>query len=130
MRPYARILSIASLLVIGACQPSEEDIANGDDPVRALSATVPSTRYAQAYWVQQSENRSEVWQRARATCQNADLGERPNCSLVQEIADFDDMVERSRNRVPSGPATIDAGWNRPGGAQHTLPAAAPDSSAL
>lgn len=128
MSPYARVLSVASLLLFGACQSSEEDIANGDDPIRALSATVPSTRYTQGYWVQQSENRSEMWQRARATCQNTDLGTKPNCALVQEIADFDDMVERSRNRAPSGAATIDAGWNRPGGPQHTLPAAGSDSS--
>lgn len=128
MSHYVRVLSVASLLLFGACQSSEEDIANGDDPIRALSATVLSTRYTQAYWVQQSENRSEIWQRARETCQNTDLRANPNCALVQEIANFDDMVERSRNRTPTGPATIDAGWKRPGGPKHTLPAAGSDSS--
>lgn len=128
MTRHARAFAIASILSLGACQPSDEDIANGDDPIQALSATVPSTRYTQAYWTQQSEARAEVWHRARAVCQEADLGAKPNCALVQEIARFDNMVERSRNRAPSGPETIDAGWNRPGDPRHTLPAAGPDSS--
>lgn len=118
--------SSAVLLLMVACQPSQGDIANGDDQIQALGATVRSTRYTSSYWVQQSQNRSELWQRARTACQDENLGDRPNCAVVQEIAQFDAMAERSRTRAPSGAATLDPGWTRPGGPRHTLPAQ-PDS---
>ena len=121
MNHYVRALIAVSFLSLGACQPSEEDIANGDEPIQALSATVLSTRYAQAYWRQQADGRSDVWQRAQAVCENADLGEKPNCALVQGIAQFDEMVERTRNRPPPPRETRDVQLGRPN-PRHTLPA--------
>ncbi len=121
MSRYRWVTRVVLLLPIGACQPSQEDIANGDNPIDALGATARSTRYTSSYWVQQSERRSELWQRAQTACRDADLGARPNCAVVQEVAQFDAMAERSRNRSPSGPATIEPGWNRPSRPGNTLP---------
>ena len=120
MNHYRRALIAAPLLWLGACQPSEEDVANGDDPIRALSATVLSTRYAQAYWRQQADGRSQVWQRAQAVCDDADLGEKPNCAPVLGVAQFDAMVEQTRNRPPPPRETRDVQLGRPN-PQHTLP---------
>ncbi len=65
-----------------ACQPSQEDIANGDDPIAALGSTVESSRYGATYWAEQMKADSDVWNDAVAYCEDAERANYPNCELV------------------------------------------------
>jgi hypothetical protein len=79
-------------MLVGACKSDRErqaDIANGDDPLQALTANVQSTRYGRAFWLSQSDSNTALWQRARTYCeQNAvtPQGEKVNCGAVVAVA--------------------------------------------
>jgi len=66
-----------------ACGPSQEEIANGDDPIAALGSTVQSSRYGPAYWRQQLEADSALWKEALAFCADSQRADYPNCESVK-----------------------------------------------
>ena len=72
----------AVVLLLTGCKPSQEDIANGDDPVAALSATVRSTRYDAPYWAEQRRTQTPVWRQATALCTAERAPQHPNCQPV------------------------------------------------
>ena len=94
--------------VVGACQPKPEDVANGDDPIAALEASVRSTRYDGPYWQQQRLAGSDVWRRAVDACSPDRAAQRPNCEPVlanaraQEGNDRADSVLREIGRTSGG----------------------------
>lgn len=96
MRPTL-VVAGALLLTILACTPKPEDIANGDDPMKALAVTARSTRYDRAYWSGQRRSRSAVWTRAVSYCESRGTGESPNCEPVNENA----AAERGNSRADS-----------------------------
>ncbi len=69
-----------------ACGPSQEELANGEDPIAALESTVHSSRYGSAYWREQLEADSAVWKEARAFCADAQRADYPNCKTVRSTA--------------------------------------------
>jgi hypothetical protein len=74
------LLSIAA--VATSCTPSPQDLANDDDPIKALQSTVPSTRYAEQYWFAQRRANSPIWKQAVAWCTPEHSAQSPNCERV------------------------------------------------
>ena len=79
------------LLLLGGCTESAEEIANGDDPLRALEAPVPSDRYGTGYWSRQMRSDADLWSRATAFCSANNDGEHPNCDAVRYVEMMDRM---------------------------------------
>lgn len=92
--PAALALAIGILAGLAACRPSDVSLANGDDPIRALAANAPTTRYAHDYWVDQARAGTAVWDSAYTYCsalwapgRAEQLAAHPNCGHVR-TADF------------------------------------------
>ena len=103
---------VAPLLVgvfLAGCKPSQEDIANGDDPIRSLSATAQSTRYGPPYWAEQRRVKSASWQQAVAYCTPDRSRELPNCQTVSNLAES----ERGNTRADSVLRSIGESAKRP-----------------
>ena len=86
-----------SLFLAGAtvgCQPTEADIANGDDPIGALTVAALSTRYDGPYWLHQRSAVPGVFGRALTYCKAQSLTERPNCQAVMAAWRFAESLER------------------------------------
>ena len=81
---------LASIL-IGACGESDADIANGDDPLRALTVAQRSDRYGSTYWTQKSNADSALWAEAVAYCEARTSGEHPNCEAVRQVRILEQM---------------------------------------
>jgi len=83
-------MRIHHLLVIGglvsACGPSQEQIANGDDPIAALASTAKSSRYGNNYWIEQRDDATDVWAEATAYCEPTERANYPNCETVRGVA--------------------------------------------
>lgn len=68
-----------------ACGPTQEQLANGDDPIAALGATVESSRYGEQYWKEQKAAASEIWQQAISYCEPSEHANYPNCEIVTNV---------------------------------------------
>lgn len=79
--------ALAMLPVLGGCRTSSDaEVANGDDPMKALAVSAPSTRYTAGYWQTQADQDPALWQRAVSYCDEqkaAGQGSKPNCSAVE-----------------------------------------------
>ena len=76
----SRPLHLLAGLVLGAtvgCGPSNAD---ADDPMAALAADTPSTRYQTDFWSAERRGRSALWQRATEYCTREQT--KPNCHAV------------------------------------------------
>ncbi len=87
-------IALAVLAGAAACRTAAEtDVANGDDPIAALEAHVPSTRYERPYWHQVAQGKtaadSALWRRAVETCRSVEATQRPNCTAVQMTAFYE-----------------------------------------
>jgi hypothetical protein len=78
-----------------ACRRSDEDVANGGDPIAALRAATPSTRYTATFWKAAADRDSVLWNRAVALCAAAEATQRPNCVDVRLVQGL-----REGSRVP------------------------------
>jgi hypothetical protein len=94
-----RVSALAILLplagAIAGCRDSREAIANGDDPLRALTVPHKSERYTSTYWTQKSIRDKALYSQAVDYCKDKNDGEHPNCDVVRYV----DMLERS-SRLP------------------------------
>ncbi len=81
----ALTFSAAVALLLSACGPSQEKLANGDDPIAALRATVESSRYGAKYWTEQMTTATELWTKAVAYCEPAEHADYPNCKTVRSV---------------------------------------------
>ena len=81
----ARLLARCVVVVVlcSACAESEADIANGDDPLRALESGQLSDRYTSSYWGQKMGEDPELWAQATAFCDQHEGAEYPNCAAVR-----------------------------------------------
>jgi hypothetical protein len=77
--------ALAAAAALIACGPSEEELANGDDPLTALEATVESSRYGASYWTEQMTAKTQVWAAALAYCEPAERADYPNCKTVRSV---------------------------------------------
>lgn len=80
---FTPIPLLASLAVLSfGCTASPADVADGDDPLKALTVVAASTRYDDQYWMWQKHTGTELFGDALDYCQGFDPGERPNCRPV------------------------------------------------
>ena len=84
-----RIAAVGSLAasVLSSCRGAASDaaIANGDDPLAALTVDVESTRYTTRYWSTQADSNPTLWSKAQAYCEQqraASSGQKVNCGAV------------------------------------------------
>ncbi len=104
--PVARFSVVAgTVALLAGCAPRPQDVADGDDPIKALASSAPSTRYQGPYWVEQRRTKSDVWQQAVAYCTPERVREYPNCQPVAASAE----AERSAQRADSALRSIGAG---------------------
>ena len=89
---------IAILLL--ACGPSQEEIANGDDPIAALASTVRSSRYGNNYWTEQRDGGTSVWNEATSYCAPAERANHPNCETVRAVAATDSKMVKDPRTQP------------------------------
>ena len=75
----------AAALLASACAPSQEEIANGDDPIAALASTVQSSRYGTNYWTEQMRSASDTWSKAVVYCEPIERRDYPNCKTVRAV---------------------------------------------
>ena len=85
----ARGAAIAALAaaVLSSCRGAAGDaaIANGDDPLAALTVDIESTRYTTRYWSTQADSNPTLWSKAQAYCEQqraASSGQKVNCGAV------------------------------------------------
>ena len=98
------LIVLASLWAV-ACGPSQEKIANGDDPIAALRSTAQSSRYGAAYWREQLEADSALWKEALTFCADSQRADYPNCQTVRST-EFIGKAGAVEN-----PALSDEGFN-------------------
>ena len=82
------------------CAPSVEDVAEGDDPLAALTVGAPSERYGGRYWLLKRDEDRSLFDEALAYCEGEEeaerLAEHPNCGPVIAAARFAESRERPR----------------------------------
>jgi hypothetical protein len=83
------------ILAVLGCSPSNEEIANGDDPMAALTVPHKSERYTSSYWTQKSIRDKQLYTQAVEYCKDKNDGEHPNCDVVRYV----DILERM-SRLP------------------------------
>ena len=83
-RHIPRMIAVAAIALL-ACRKSDLDAANGDDPIAALNARAPTTRYVHEFWLDQARRRTALWDSAYALCSaywKRNDGSKPNCGHV------------------------------------------------
>jgi hypothetical protein len=90
-------VALACLLAVG-CVDTEEELANGDDPLRALTGTHRSDRYTSTYWAETSAAASTLWAQAVEFCQGRTSGDRPNCEAVRQVQAVQQMSRMGEDR--------------------------------
>ena len=120
----AALAGAAALAAGAACRPTPptpQQVADGDDPVAALTSSTPSTRYTQGYWLEQmradSAGRPSPWRRALAYCGEngrprpgleAD-GAKPNCFAVSQV---EQRTPAAKARLRAAEAAVSAAIQR------------------
>jgi hypothetical protein len=84
------------ILAVLGCAPSDEEIANGNDPMAALTVPHKSERYTSSYWTQKSIRDKQLYAQAVGYCKDKNDGEHPNCDVVRYV----EMIERM-SRLPA-----------------------------
>lgn len=96
---------LVAFVLVGSCkstQDRETDIANGDDPLKALTVDEASTRYGTAFWARQSDSNTTVWQQAKAYCSKNGVsaqGQKVNCGAVMAAA-YDETARHPERQTP------------------------------
>ena len=96
---------VAAVCAIGGCDSEADrqaELANGDDPLKALGATVESTRYTTAFWTRQGDSNPLLFARARAICDaqwTSNSGQKVNCGAVA-AAVFEHSGRRTAPKRP------------------------------
>lgn len=108
--PLVALLGV--LLIQSGCSESPEDIANGNDPLRALTVSTKSTRYDGPYWMRQRNMSPNLYQDALSYCSGHQPGEKPNCAPVVATDQFFESKSRigkKKGRSYTGILSKDAG---------------------
>ena len=87
-------------ILLSACGPSQEQIANGDDPIAALASTVRSSRYGNNYWIEQRDGGTGVWDEATSYCAPAERTNHPNCETVRAVAAIEPKMVKDPRTQP------------------------------
>ncbi len=90
-----KLAFLVFVVLMAGCRDSNEAIANGDDPLLALTVPHRSERYTTTYWTQKSASDTTLWRQAVEYCEDKAEGDHPNCDAVRYV----DMIEQ-RSRLP------------------------------
>ena len=96
---------VATVCAVGGCNSEADrqaELANGDDALKALGATVESTRYTTAFWTQQADSNPSLFAHARAYCDAqwaSNSGQKVNCGAVA-AAVFEHSGRRTAPKRP------------------------------
>lgn len=90
---------------ITGCAASDEDIANGDDPLAALTVPHRSERYTTTYWRYTTRDDPELWASAVDYCEDK-RADYPNCEAVRSVAIMERMTEPPEDRPNDFSLTI------------------------
>ena len=93
-RTLLLITLLGVLLIQSGCSEAPEDVANGDDPLRALAVGTKSTRYDGPYWMRQRDMSPNLYQDALSYCSGHQPGEKPNCAPVVATERFFESKSR------------------------------------
>ena len=88
------------------CADADESIANGDDPLRALTVAHRSDRYGSTYWTQTSVADSALWAQAVTYCEGKASGDHPNCDAVHQVQAVEQMSRTPEDRPNDFPLTV------------------------
>lgn len=88
---------LLSLSLVG-CGETDQEIANGDDPLKALEVPLRSDRYVSTYWTRKKIDDPELWAQAAAYCEDKNDGEHPNCDAVRYVQMIDRMSRPPEDR--------------------------------
>ena len=93
--PRRLLLPLFILLALAAalgCQPTPAEIADGDDPLAALRASAPTSRYKEPFWSEHCHRGNVTWQDALAFCrtEGKDAVRYPNCQHVRIVARWEE----------------------------------------
>ena len=105
-RSFFPALAVVALSVT-ACEPREQAIANGEDPLQALTVGAISERYDDAFWGQQRHDHPDLWTRAKAYCDGKDVGQHPNCRPVLGLMGLERTLERPRSTSSGFDGSLD-----------------------
>lgn len=83
LRRWLTVLLIS--IAVPACNQSDADVANGDDPMQALAVPHLSERYDVTYWTQTSARDKDLWAQAVSFCEGKDPREYPNCNVIRSV---------------------------------------------
>jgi hypothetical protein len=94
---YGASVAFGCLLAV-SCVDTEEKIANGDDPLRALTVAHRSDRYTSTYWTQTSAADWTLWAQAVEYCEGRASGDHPNCDAVHLVHAVEQMSRLGEDR--------------------------------
>jgi hypothetical protein len=106
-------VALACVLAVG-CLDSAEAIANGGDPLRALTVAHRSDRYTSTYWTQMSTTDSPLWEQAVEYCEGRTSGDHPNCDAVRQVQAVEQMSRMGEDRPNEFRLTVPADTQRDG----------------
>ena len=81
----ALVATLAAAALNSCRGAGDAAVANGDDPLAALTVDVESTRYTTRYWATQADSNPALWSKAQAYCEQqraASSGQKVNCGAV------------------------------------------------
>lgn len=101
------------MLALG-CVDTAEAIANGGDPLRALTVAHRSDRYTPTYWTQMSTADSPLWEQAVEYCERRTSGDHPNCDAARQVRAVEQMSRMGEDRPNEFRLTVPADTQRDG----------------
>ena len=75
---------IVTALVLGGCRNKSAE--QGNSALAALKSSNPDEKYGFAFWSDQFQRKTDIWQQARAFCNEPDHRSFINCQAVQAVA--------------------------------------------
>ena len=92
--------ALTLVLILTACRPSSQDVANGPDALQALAQHVESSRYGPDYWKRAAAENTAVWRKATAFCRQAEANEYPTCASVKMAEYFQANTQPASRPAP------------------------------
>ena len=90
-------------LMFAACkQHLIESPATGQEAIKALGSTVPTTQFDRTFWQRQHDANSSAWIEAKRLCGQTVLANYPNCLPVNDIVQADQQRKAEAGNRAAG----------------------------
>lgn len=90
--------AVLGVVLYAACGKSNAEVANGADPLKALTVPHPSDKYGSQYWTQKSVAEPGLWTEAVSFCEGRTGNEYPNCAVVHQVRLIEQMSRMPKDR--------------------------------